>query len=90
MAFISHNNTCLKEMKKIRYLALGGSIHTSLSMSSIFGQQFGIFENLESLVIKLGQNFGGMEEFQVRKRLQGEWKFEWKGGHAESRYCLLV
>jgi hypothetical protein len=59
-------------MKMIRYLALRVN-HTSLSMSSIFGRQFGIFENLESLVIQLGRNFGEGEKFWVRRLLRGEW-----------------
>jgi hypothetical protein len=77
------------DMKKIRYLALGSTIHTSLSMSLMLGQLFGKFENVESLVIQTGQNFGTLEKFQVRKQLRGHWKkSEAEGGSSDGKIVM--
>jgi hypothetical protein len=69
------------DLRKIRYLALGSTDPTSLLMTPISGQHFSKFENLESLIIGIGKNFGNLEKFQVRKQLRGHWKKgEKKGG----------
>ncbi|KAE9363961.1 hypothetical protein N431DRAFT_119360 [Stipitochalara longipes BDJ] len=89
LAFMSYTNNC-DEMKSIRYLAIGGDFHSALWMSPMYGQELGPLENLESLIIQTGLNFGLMEKFQVRRQLGGHWKKEnaKEGGSSEEKIAM--
>jgi len=72
LAFMVYTSNC-EEQKLIRYMGLGTGVHFALSVSATYGQLFGRWENLESMVIQMGPNLGPRDKFAVRKKLRVLW-----------------
>ncbi len=85
-----HTSNC-KERKLIRYIGLGTGVHFALTVSATYGQLFGRWENLESLVIQMGPGLGPRDKFEVRKKLRVLWdKSEEKEGAGEGSEKKIV
>ena len=90
LAFMVNTSSC-EDRKLIRYIGLGTSIHFALSVSAAYGGLFGRWENLESMVILMGQGLGRMEKFHVRKQLRVLWdKSNEKAGGTEGLEKKIV
>jgi hypothetical protein len=90
LAFMVNTSSC-EDRKLIRYMGLGTGVHFALCVSDTYGQLFGRWENLESLVIMLGKGLDRKEKFYVRKQLRVLWdKRKEKAGITEGLEKKIV
>jgi hypothetical protein len=90
LAFMVYTSSC-EERKLIRYIGLGTGVHFALSVSATYGQLFGRWENLESMIIQMGPNLGPKDKFSVRRKLKVLWdKSKEKEGAGEGPEKKIV